>query len=64
MTLHRPANVDDPAVLGGLLSALAEISRGCPLVLAAPPPPARQPALWVGQAGRRIAATLVDGQVG
>jgi UDP-N-acetylglucosamine 2-epimerase (non-hydrolysing) len=32
VTLHRPANVDDPAVLGALLSALAEISRGCPLV--------------------------------
>ena len=34
VTLHRPANVDDPAVLGGLLAALAEIARsGCPLVL-------------------------------
>jgi UDP-N-acetylglucosamine 2-epimerase (non-hydrolysing) len=37
VTLHRPANVDDPAVLGALLSALAEISRGCPLVLPAHP---------------------------
>jgi len=33
VTLHRPANVDDPAVLGPLLQALAEISRDCPLVL-------------------------------
>ena len=34
VTLHRPANVDDPAVLGALLTALAEIARsGCPLVL-------------------------------
>ncbi len=33
VTLHRPANMDDPAVLGTLLPALAEISRGCPLVL-------------------------------
>jgi UDP-N-acetylglucosamine 2-epimerase (non-hydrolysing) len=32
VTLHRPANVDDPAVLGALLVALTEISRGCPLV--------------------------------
>jgi UDP-N-acetylglucosamine 2-epimerase (non-hydrolysing) len=37
VTLHRPANVDDPAVLGGLLPALAEISDSCPLVLPAHP---------------------------
>jgi len=38
VTLHRPANVDDPDVFGGLLSALAEISRSCcPLVLPAHP---------------------------
>ena len=37
MTLHRPANVDDPAVLSALLPALAEISRDCPLVLPAHP---------------------------
>ncbi len=38
VTLHRPANVDDPAVLGGLLSALAQIARShCPLVLPAHP---------------------------
>jgi UDP-N-acetylglucosamine 2-epimerase (non-hydrolysing) len=37
VTLHRPANVDDPAVLGALLPALAEISRSCPLVLPAHP---------------------------
>ena len=38
MTLHRPANVDDPDVFGGLLAALAEISRSsCPLVLPAHP---------------------------
>jgi UDP-N-acetylglucosamine 2-epimerase (non-hydrolysing) len=33
VTLHRPANVDDPAVLGALLPALADIARDCPLVL-------------------------------
>ncbi len=37
VTLHRPANVDDPAVLGALLTALAEISFSCPLVLPAHP---------------------------
>lgn len=37
VTLHRPSNVDDPAVLGALLPALAEISRDCPLVLPAHP---------------------------
>jgi UDP-N-acetylglucosamine 2-epimerase (non-hydrolysing) len=37
VTLHRPANVDDPVVLGALLPALAEISRSCPLVLPAHP---------------------------
>jgi UDP-N-acetylglucosamine 2-epimerase (non-hydrolysing) len=37
VTVHRPANVDDPAVLGTLLPALAEISLSCPLVLPAHP---------------------------
>jgi UDP-N-acetylglucosamine 2-epimerase (non-hydrolysing) len=37
VTLHRPANVDDPVVLGALLSALTEIARSCPLVLPAHP---------------------------
>ncbi|MBL7501237.1 UDP-N-acetylglucosamine 2-epimerase (non-hydrolyzing) [Frankia sp. CNm7] len=32
VTLHRPANVDDPVVLGGLLTALGEVARDCPLV--------------------------------
>ena len=51
VTLHRPANVDDPAVLGALCSALAEISRsGCPLVLPAHP-----------RADVRLRAGLPDG---
>jgi UDP-N-acetylglucosamine 2-epimerase (non-hydrolysing) len=37
VTLHRPANVDDPAALGGLVSALGEVARACPLVLPAHP---------------------------
>jgi len=36
-TLHRPANVDDPAVLATLLPALDEVARMCPLVLPAHP---------------------------
>ena len=37
VTLHRPANVDAPEVLGTLLPALAEVARSCPLVLPAHP---------------------------
>ncbi|WP_405731324.1 UDP-N-acetylglucosamine 2-epimerase (non-hydrolyzing) [Streptomyces sp. NBC_01537] len=33
VTLHRPANVDDPEVLAGLLKALGEIAGNCPLLL-------------------------------
>jgi UDP-N-acetylglucosamine 2-epimerase (non-hydrolysing) len=32
VTLHRPSNVDDPAVLTGIVEALAEISRDLPIV--------------------------------
>lgn len=32
VTLHRPANVDDPATLADLLSVLGEVAAGCPLV--------------------------------
>jgi UDP-N-acetylglucosamine 2-epimerase (non-hydrolysing) len=41
-TLHRPANVDDPAVLAALLPALDEVARMCPLVLPAHPRAAAQ----------------------
>jgi UDP-N-acetylglucosamine 2-epimerase (non-hydrolysing) len=37
VTLHRPANVDDPDVLAALLPALDEVARLCPLVLPAHP---------------------------
>jgi UDP-N-acetylglucosamine 2-epimerase (non-hydrolysing) len=37
VTLHRPANVDDPVVLRTLLAALNEVSRTCPLILPAHP---------------------------
>ncbi|WP_462186976.1 non-hydrolyzing UDP-N-acetylglucosamine 2-epimerase [Frankia sp. CcWB2] len=37
VTMHRPANVDDPDVLAGLLGALGEIAVRCPLVFPAHP---------------------------
>ncbi len=37
VTLHRPSNVDDPAKLAGLVSALAEISVNLPLLFALHP---------------------------
>jgi UDP-N-acetylglucosamine 2-epimerase (non-hydrolysing) len=37
VTLHRPANVDDPEILEPLLRALATIGAECPLVLPAHP---------------------------
>jgi UDP-N-acetylglucosamine 2-epimerase (non-hydrolysing) len=37
VTLHRAANVDDPAVLSRLLSALDQVAAMCPLVLPAHP---------------------------
>ncbi|MGJ5748932.1 UDP-N-acetylglucosamine 2-epimerase (non-hydrolysing) [Streptomyces puniciscabiei] len=42
VTLHRPANVDDPEVLGGLLKALGEIAGRCPLLLPVHPRAARR----------------------
>jgi UDP-N-acetylglucosamine 2-epimerase (non-hydrolysing) len=32
-TLHRPANVDQPAILDGLMTALGEVARTLPVVL-------------------------------
>ncbi|AKU92242.1 non-hydrolyzing UDP-N-acetylglucosamine 2-epimerase [Vulgatibacter incomptus] len=32
LTLHRPSNVDDPVVLGGLLGAVEELQRRIPIV--------------------------------
>ena len=37
VTLHRPANVDDPVTLAALLLALGEVAVMCPLVLPAHP---------------------------
>jgi UDP-N-acetylglucosamine 2-epimerase (non-hydrolysing) len=37
VTLHRPSNVDDPETLRGILGALSEIGKTCPLVFPAHP---------------------------
>ena len=37
LTLHRPSNVDDPAILGKLLDALEVVQRDAPLVFPAHP---------------------------
>ncbi|HEY5984867.1 MAG TPA: UDP-N-acetylglucosamine 2-epimerase (non-hydrolyzing), partial [Streptosporangiaceae bacterium] len=42
VTMHRPANVDDPDTLAALLAALSEVARLCPLVLPAHPRTARR----------------------
>jgi UDP-N-acetylglucosamine 2-epimerase (non-hydrolysing) len=42
VTLHRPANVDDPKALTALLSALGDLARVCPVVLPAHPRAAGQ----------------------
>jgi UDP-N-acetylglucosamine 2-epimerase (non-hydrolysing) len=42
VTLHRPSNVDEPATLKQILSALDEIAQVCPLVLPAHPRAAKQ----------------------
>ena len=60
VTLHRPANVDDPAALAALLSALGEIAARCPVVLPAHPrargPAAqpRDPPAGAGHPARRL----------
>lgn len=51
VTLHRPANVDEPTVLNDLLSALDELARTCPLVLPAHPRAAQRLSDW-GMSGR------------
>ena len=37
VTLHRPSNVDEPGMLGRILSALVEMGARCPLVFPAHP---------------------------
>jgi UDP-N-acetylglucosamine 2-epimerase (non-hydrolysing) len=42
VTLHRPANVDEPGVLKGLMAALEAVAAECPLVFPAHPRAAEQ----------------------
>lgn len=55
VTLHRPANVDDPAVLDGLIRALGEIARD--LVLVLPAHPRLRRALGPGELPANIVVT-------
>ncbi|MFE3632752.1 non-hydrolyzing UDP-N-acetylglucosamine 2-epimerase [Streptomyces cellostaticus] len=52
VTLHRPANVDDPEILAGLLKALGEVAGRCPLLLPVHP-----------RAAERLAAVGVPGGI-
>ncbi len=54
LTLHRPSNVDDPAVFGGILDALAVVQRDQPLVF--PVHPRTKKNLSRSALGRRIAS--------
>lgn len=58
VTMHRPSNVDDPVVLGRLLSLLLELSAELPLVFPVHPR-TRQAAVNAG-----IAALIAPGQPG
>ena len=52
LTLHRPSNVDDPAVLGRLLDALEVIQRDMPVIFPVHPRTART--LETSALGRRV----------
>ncbi|MFD3546634.1 non-hydrolyzing UDP-N-acetylglucosamine 2-epimerase [Streptomyces sp. NPDC058655] len=54
VTLHRPANVDDPDSLRGLLKALGEIAGRCPLLLPVHPRAAERLAELGVPAGIRL----------
>lgn len=54
LTLHRPSNVDDQAVFGGLLSALEVIQREMPIVF--PIHPRTRKILESSALGERVAA--------
>jgi UDP-N-acetylglucosamine 2-epimerase (non-hydrolysing) len=65
LTLHRPSNVDDPVVLGGIVSALKDISSQIPIVFPAHPRTAKQLrkfALLKGISYSRVKAPLDETQ--
>ena len=62
LTLHRPANVDDPRMLAGLLDAVERISRDLPVVL--PAHPRLRAALWRFGADERVERMRSCGEAG
>jgi len=58
VTLHRPANVDEPGMLKNLLGALGDISARCPLVLPAHPRVAPQLAALEVPSGVHVVGPL------
>jgi UDP-N-acetylglucosamine 2-epimerase (non-hydrolysing) len=58
VTLHRPANVDDPTVLRRLVRALEEVAMGCPLVLPAHPRAIKRLREFVSSPNIRIVEAL------
>ena len=61
VTLHRPSNVDDPAVLARLLGALARIGRSLPVVFPVHP---RTRARLSGEAAAHAAALRLEEPLG
>jgi UDP-N-acetylglucosamine 2-epimerase (non-hydrolysing) len=60
-TLHRPSNVDDPAVLGRILAALARIAGAVPVVFPAHPrtrPRLAEPAVARAASALRVVESL------
>lgn len=54
VTLHRPANVDDPETLGRIVEALNEIARDIPLVFPVHPRTKDKLSRWAGLPVRRL----------
>ncbi|MFY1575465.1 non-hydrolyzing UDP-N-acetylglucosamine 2-epimerase [Verrucosispora sp. WMMD703] len=54
VTLHRPANVDDPATLGALMAAMGEVASMLPLVMTVHPRTAQRLASSGTPAGLRL----------
>jgi UDP-N-acetylglucosamine 2-epimerase (non-hydrolysing) len=61
LTLHRPANVDDPAVFGGLLDAIERLQRELPVVF--PVHPRTRKAL-AGAGGRPLPQLILTEPLG
>jgi UDP-N-acetylglucosamine 2-epimerase (non-hydrolysing) len=60
LTLHRPANVDNPDQLGRTLEAIAEVAQRIPVVFPAHPRTARN---IEAMAGQRVVSTWTGGPV-